>query len=61
VKCGFEPAGKATLVRLTEDSPEGGKPLKLEKDTIYTDIGPFEIQTIRVGYNDRRTAFLRVP
>jgi len=50
VKCGFKPAAKATLVRLTEDLPEGGgKALNVDQDTILSEIGPFEIQTIRVG------------
>ena len=50
VKCGFKPGAKATLVRLTEDLPEGGgKSLSIDKDTILTEIGPFEIQTIRVA------------
>jgi len=50
VKCGFKPGAEAALVRLTEDLPEGGgKALRVDKDTIVTEIGPFEIQTIRVG------------
>ena len=43
-------AGEAAVVRLTEDLPEGGgKALRRDKDAILTEIGPFEIQTIRVG------------
>lgn len=50
VKCGFKPAGKATLVRLTEDLPEGApKTLPIDNDTILSEIGPFEIQTIRIA------------
>jgi alpha-mannosidase len=50
VKCGFKQPRKASLVRLTEDlPPSGGKPLSIDKDTILSEIGPFEIQTIRVA------------
>jgi hypothetical protein len=50
VKCGFKLKGQAALVRLTEDLPEGGgKNLRIAQDTILSEIGPFEIQTIRVS------------
>ena len=50
VKCGFTPAGKAAVVRLTEDLPDGGaEDRRIEKDTILSEIGPYEIQTIRVS------------
>jgi hypothetical protein len=49
VKGGFQPGAKAAVVRLTEDLPEGGgQGLRVEEDSILTEIGPFEIQTIRV-------------
>ena len=50
VKCGFQPAGKVTLVRLTEDLPKGTpKTLRVDNDTITTQIGPFEIQTLHIS------------
>ena len=50
VKCGLKLPGNAAVVRLTEDAPEGGtKTLAIDKDTIISEIGPYEIQTIRVG------------
>jgi hypothetical protein len=50
VKCGFKPVDKAALVRLTEDlPPEGAKALKVDNQTVVSEIGPFEIQTIRVA------------
>jgi alpha-mannosidase len=50
VKVGLKLPGNAAVVQLTEDAPAGGaKVLAIDKDTIISEIGPYEIQTIRVG------------
>jgi alpha-mannosidase len=42
-------AREAAVVRLTEDLPESGrKAIRKDNGAIVSDIGPFEIQTIRV-------------
>jgi len=51
IRCGAAPAAaRAAVVRMTEEAPpEGAKPLAVEGGAIRTSIGPFEIQTIRIG------------